>query len=301
VAARQPNVGPEASKSGAPAGAEILPPGLYVVSTPIGNLGDVTLRALDVLRRVDLIACEDTRVTSVLLRRYGIDTSLTPYHDHNAERVRPELLARMNAGARVALVSDAGTPLLSDPGFKLVQACNAAALPVVPIPGASAMLAALVVAGLPTDRVLFAGFLPAKAGARQRELAGIAPVAATVVFYESAQRLGETLGDMAAALGTRDAAVCRELTKRYEEVRRGTLPALASLFAAEGPPRGEVVIVVGPPAPKPQASAAEIDAALRAALATGSVRDVAAAVAARLDLPKRTVYARALALSRETG
>ncbi len=198
--------------------AKTLPPGLYVVSTPIGNLGDITLRALATLKAVDLIACEDTRVTAVLLRRYGVTTSLTPYHDHNAERVRPRLLAQMTSGARVALVSDAGTPLVSDPGFKLVQACVQAGLSVTPLPGASALLAALVTAALPTDRVLFAGFLPPKSAARRRALGELKNTPATLVFYESGPRLHESLNDMAsdAARLTISPARMRPLDRRGE-------------------------------------------------------------------------------------
>lgn len=288
----QPSLGPGPSKSA-------LNAGLYVVSTPIGNLGDISARALTTLQSVDAIACEDTRVTAVLLRRYGIATPMMPYHDHNAERVRPALLAQMAAGGRIALVSDAGTPLLSDPGFKLVQACAAQSIVVTPIPGASAMLAALVTAALPTDRVLFAGFLPPKQGARRRALAELKAVPATLVFYESAPRLADSLADMAAELGPRMAAVCRELTKRYEEVRRGDLATLAAAYESEGAPKGEIVIVVGGPAAEAEASPEDVDAALRAALATMSVRDAASEVAAALGQPKRTVYARALALARE--
>ncbi len=275
-----------------------LPPGLYIVSTPIGNLGDITLRALATLKGVDTIACEDTRVTSVLLRRYGIGTDLTPYHDHNADRVRPRLLAEMQAGARVALVSDAGTPLLSDPGYKLVQACVASGLQVVPVPGASAMLAALVIAGLPTDRVMFAGFLPPKSGARCRSLEEVRDVPATLIFYETGPRIAESLVDMQTVLGDRQAAVCRELTKRFEEARRGSLSELAAHYAAAGAPRGEIAVVVGGPLPT-EVSEADVDTALRRALTTLSVRDAAAQVAADLDQPKRVVYARALALGKE--
>ncbi len=275
-------------------------PGLYVVSTPIGNLGDLSERAIATLRGVQVIACEDTRVTAVLLRRFGIATPMTPYHDHNAERVRPVLIKRMQAGEAVALVSDAGTPLLSDPGFKLVQDCAQAALPVVPIPGASALLAALVAAALPTDRVMFAGFLPAKQTARRTELTDLKPLRATLVFYESAQRVADTLADMAAVLGPRPAAVCRELTKRYEEVRRNTLDALAAHYGASDTPKGEIVLVVGGASDEDKVvTDADIDDALRRALESHSVRDAAAAVAAELGQPKRLVYARALALTRE--
>jgi 16S rRNA (cytidine1402-2'-O)-methyltransferase len=248
-----------------------------------------------------VIACEDTRVTGVLLRRFGIATAMTPYHDHNAARVRPGLVKRMQAGDAIALVSDAGTPLLSDPGFKLVQECAAANIAVVPIPGASALLAALVTAAIPTDRVLFAGFLPAKQTARRADLADLKPLRATLVFYESAQRLADTLADMAAILGARPAAVCRELTKRHEEVRRDTVDALAAHYGASDTPKGEIVIVVGGATGEDKpVTDADIDDALRRALATHSVRDAAAVVAAELGQPKRLVYARAIALTRDT-
>ena len=314
AAGRQPTVAPPASKSteiGENAGATDvgehdlgpasgpLTAGLYVVSTPIGNLGDISLRALATLKGADTIACEDTRVTAVLLRRYGIGTALTPYHDHNADRVRPRLLAEMAAGARIALVSDAGTPLLSDPGYKLVQACVASGLQVIPIPGASALLAALVTAALPTDRVLFAGFLPPKSGARRRVLEEVAEVPATLVFYETGPRLAESLADMTAVLGDRPASVCRELTKRFEETRRGTLAGLSDHYATAGAPRGEIAVVIGGPIPS-EVSAEDVDIALRAALETLSVRDAATQVAATLNQPKRVVYARALALSKGT-
>ena len=267
-----------------------------MVATPIGNLGDITLRALDVLRRADLIACEDTRVTATLARRFGLTAERVAYHDHNAETMRPRLLQRLAAGAAVALVSDAGTPLISDPGFKLVRAAREAGIAVTALPGASAMLAALMVAGLPTDRFLFAGFLPAKPGQRQRTLAELAPVQATLVLFETGPRLAAALAEMAAALGPREAAVARELTKLHEEVRRGTLAELAQHYAAAGPPKGEIVVVVGPPAAAPALSAEAVDERLAAALATMSVGDASAALAAETGLSRRELYARALAL-----
>ncbi|HZF34383.1 MAG TPA: 16S rRNA (cytidine(1402)-2'-O)-methyltransferase [Candidatus Angelobacter sp.] len=271
--------------------------GLAIVATPIGNAGDITLRALDLLRRADRIACEDTRVTGRLLARYGIATPLLAYHEHNAARMRPLLLERLRRGETIALVSDAGTPLISDPGYKLVRAAVEAGIPVTTLPGASAALAALVSSGLPTDRFFFAGFLPPRMAARRTELAGLAGIAATLIFFESAGRLAATLADMAAVLGARDAAVARELTKLYEEVRRGKLAELAEHYAAAGPPKGEIVIVVGPPATAAEASDEAIDDALRGALATSSLRDAVAAVTAALDAPRRRVYARALALA----
>jgi len=289
------------SKSEAPESDRPLAAGLYVVATPIGNLGDITLRALEVLRRADLIACEDTRVTATLARRFGLAAERVAYHDHNAETVRPRLLERMAAGRSVALVSDAGTPLVSDPGFKLVRAAREAGIAVTALPGASAALAALMVAGLPTDRFLFAGFLPAKPGQRQKALAELAAVPATLVFFETAPRLGSTLAEMAAALGPREAAVARELTKLHEEVRRGTLAELAAHYAEAGPPKGEIVLVVGPPEAKPSLSAEEVDGRLGAALETMSVGDASAALAAETGLSRRELYARALALRGKSG
>src|SRR5689334_802310 len=229
-----------------------LAPGLYLVATPIGNLGDITLRALQALAGADLIACEDTRVTRKLLDRYAITTPLTPYHDHNAARARPGLLRRLTEGAAVALVSDAGTPLISDPGFKLVRAAQEAGHLVTALPGASAVLTALSVAGLPTDQFFFAGFLPPKQAARRTRVAELASLPATLVLFESGPRLAAALADLAAGLGgEREAALCRELTKLHEEIRRGDLKTLAEACAGEEP-RGELVIVIAPPpAPMP--------------------------------------------------
>jgi 16S rRNA (cytidine1402-2'-O)-methyltransferase len=271
------------------------------VATPIGNLGDVTLRALATLAAADLIACEDTRVTRVLLDRYGIVTPLTAYHDHNAARQRPRLLAALAAGKAVALVSDAGTPLISDPGFHLAAEAAAAGHGVVPIPGASALLSALVASGLPTDAFFFAGFLPPKESARRKRLAELAAVPATLIFYESPQRLAASLADMAATLGAgRPAAVARELTKKFEEVRRGALAGLAGDFAASGPPKGEIVVVVGPPLHEAPATA-DVDTVLVALLAKGGVREAAEAAAAVTGLPRRDLYQRALALKARDG
>ena len=217
---------------GHPVEASPLAAGLHLVATPIGNLRDITLRALETLAAADLIACEDTRVTRRLLDRYGIATPLTPYHEHNAAAARPKLIARLAAGKSVALVSDAGTPLVSDPGFKLVREARDAGHAVTALPGASAVLAALTVAGLPTDRFLFEGFLPAKEGQRRARIVELARVPATLVLFESGPRLAAALADLAAGLGAREAAVCRELTKLYEEVRRGDLAALARDYAA---------------------------------------------------------------------
>lgn len=275
--------------------APSIEPALYVVATPIGNLGDITVRALETLAAADIVACEDTRVTAVLMKRYGLKAPLLAYHEHNAERQRPRLLAALAEGKRVALVSDAGTPLVSDPGFRLVQEVVAAGFRVVPIPGASAVLAGLVAAGLPTDAFLFAGFLPAKGGQRRRRIAELAQVPGTLVFFESPHRLGESLADLAAALGDdRPAAVARELTKYYETIERGTLGSLAERFAA-APPKGEIVVLVGPPVER-AASPEEADALLVAALASLPASAAAADVARATGLDRRTLYRRALAL-----
>jgi 16S rRNA (cytidine1402-2'-O)-methyltransferase len=268
------------------------------VATPIGNLGDMTRRAIDSLRAAHLIACEDTRVTAKLLSAYDIHTPMLAYHEHNAARMRPVLIERLQKGEIVALVSDAGTPLVSDPGYKLVQAAIEDGLIVTAAPGPSALLTALVLSGLPTDRFLFAGFLPPRTAARRREIGELAAVPATLIFYEAPSRLAGSLADLAAVLGPRPAAVARELTKRFEEARRAPLDQLAAAYGTEAPPKGEIVIVVGPPGTAPRAEDAEakVDAALAAALETHSVREAAALVAAESGLPRRAVYARALAL-----
>ena len=275
-----------------------LAPGLYIVSTPIGNARDITLRALDVLGRADLVACEDTRVTTKLLAIHGLGAPLTAYHDHNAQRVRPGLLKRLADGAAIALVTDAGTPLVSDPGYKLVAEAAAAGIAVFSVPGAAAPIAALTVSGLPTDRALFAGFLPPRRAARRTALAELAEAPATLVFFEVPRRLAAALDDMAETLGDRPAAVARELTKLFEETRRGTLAGLAAHYHAEGPPKGEVVVVIGPPE-KRVVTAETIDGLLVDALASQSVRDAAAGVAAATGAPRRAVYARALEIARE--
>jgi 16S rRNA (cytidine1402-2'-O)-methyltransferase len=269
------------------------------VATPIGNAGDISGRAVETLRSAAVIACEDTRVTGPLMARLGIATPLIAYHEHNAARMRPAILARLAAGETVALVSDAGTPLVSDPGYKLVQAAIAEGMKVTAVPGPSAVLTALVLSGLPSDRFLFAGFLPPKAAARRRELQELAAVGATLVFFESANRLAAALGDMADILGERDAAVARELTKMFEEVRRGRLRALADHYAAAGAPKGEVVIVIGPPDAAAAPDEAEIDRLLAAALARESLRDAVDAVTAATGQPRRDIYARALRLTKD--
>jgi 16S rRNA (cytidine1402-2'-O)-methyltransferase len=276
--------------------ARPLEPGLYVVATPIGNLGDVSVRALATLAAADLVACEDTRVTRVLTDRYGIATRLVAYHDHNAARQRPKLLAALAEGKVVALVSDAGTPLVSDPGYRLVNVALAAGHAVVPVPGASAVLAALVASGLPSDAFLFGGFLPSKPSARRRRLGDFAATPAPLIFFESPQRLAASLADMAAVLGAaRDCAVARELTKTYESVRRGSLDELAAVLAGEPPPKGEVVVVVGPPTPV-DPDMADVDALLLELLADHPVRGASAEAAARTGLSRRELYQRALFL-----
>jgi 16S rRNA (cytidine1402-2'-O)-methyltransferase len=245
-----------------------------------------------------VIACEDTRVTRKLIDHYGITTPLTPYHDHNAAEARPKLIARLAAGEVIALVSDAGTPLVSDPGFKLVRAVHEAGHTVTVVPGASAALAALAVAGLPSDRFFFEGFLPAKSGQRQARIATLARIPATLLLFETGPRLAAALADLAQGLGPREAAVCRELTKLHEEVRRDDLAALAAHYEAAGEPRGEIVLVIGPPAVE-TTDAADLDALLRKALARVSVKEAVAEVAAVTGRPRREVYSRALELSQD--
>ncbi len=280
--------------------AHALEPGLHLVATPIGNLGDITLRALWVLRSVDRILCEDTRVTARLLAHFGIGTPLQAYHDHNAERVRPAVLAALRRGQTLALVSDAGTPLVSDPGYKLVREALAEGLPVTAAPGPSAALTALILSGLPPDAFLFAGFLPPRSAARRKALGRWTELAATLVFFEGPSRLESCLADLAAVLGDRPAAIGRELTKRHEEMRRGTLTELAEHYRAAPTPRGEVVIVVGPPLPVVP-EAADLDTRLDALLDRLSLRDAVAALAAETGLSRRALYDRALARPRRAA
>jgi len=331
--------------------APALAGGLHVVSTPIGNLRDITLRALEALAAADLIACEDSRVTRKLLEHYGITTPLTPYHEHNAAEARPKLVARLAGGAAIALVSDAGTPLVSDPGFKLVRAAREAGHAVTALPGPSAPLAALAVSGLPTDRFFFEGFLPARESQRRARIEalkhvpgtlvlfeagprlaaalavsglptdrfffeGFLPareaqrrariealkhIPGTLVLFETGPRLAAALAALADGLGHRDAAVCRELTKLHEEVRRGDLVALAGIYsAADAETRGEIAIVIAPP-PKQETDAADLDALLRNALDRLSVKEAVAEIAAVTGHPRRAVYQRALALAQDHG
>lgn len=269
-------------------------PGLYVTATPIGNLADITYRAVEILKKADLILCEDTRQTAKLCSAYGVETPRAPYHDHNAAKVRPEIIKKLQDGAVICLVSDAGTPLISDPGYKLVRAARDEGIAVYPVPGASAALAALSAAGAPSDRFFFAGFLPAKQGARTKALEEFAHIDATLIFYETAPRLGAVLSAMTDAFGDRQAVVARELTKLHEEFREGPLSTLAAAYG-DAPPKGEIVIVVFPPEEK-AAEAGDVDAFLTSALAEMSVKEAAAAAAEAFSMPRKTAYARALQL-----
>lgn len=274
-------------------------PGLYLVATPIGNLGDITLRALETLAGVDIIACEDTRITRRLLERFSISATLKQYHEHNAEQARPKILEALANGSSIALVSDAGTPLISDPGFKLVREVAAAGFPVIALPGPSSVLTALSVAALPTDRFFFEGFLPSKQTARRTRIAELARIDATLVMFESGARVQDSLQDLASIMGERDAAICREMTKLHEEVRRATLPELAAISDTLET-RGEFVLVIGPPASDAGMDDDALDNLLRNALASGSVKDAVAQAVDASGRPKREVYARALEMSKET-
>lgn len=273
-----------------------LPPGLHIVATPIGNLGDLSPRAADTLRRADLVLAEDKRVTAKLLAHAGAKVPMSNYNDHTSEADRKKIVDRL-ANEAVALVSDAGTPLISDPGYKLVRAAREAGHAIFTVPGPSAVIAALTLAGLPTDRFLFAGFLPAKAKARADAIAELASIQATLVFYESGPRLGETLTALAESLGVREAAIVREITKLHEESVTGSLTDLAHRYAS-AQPKGEIVIVVGPPAEREQASDDDLGAALDEALMTMSPSRAAADVAARLNIPRKRAYAMALERSK---
>ena len=275
-------------------------PGLILVATPIGNLGDVTHRAIEVLRSVDLVLCEDTRITRRLMSAHAIATPLATYHEHNAARVRPRILAQLRTGARMALVSDAGTPAISDPGYRLVRACRDAGIPVSTVPGPTALIAALAVSGLPTDSFYFGGFLPARSAARRARLARLADLGSTLVFYESPRRLEAMLSDADAALPGRRAVVARELTKLHEEFREGTIRELRDHYRETGPPRGEAVVLFGPPTGEPDRTGG-LDALLHEALAEGTLRDSVRAVAEATGLPRAKVYQRALELRTSPG
>jgi 16S rRNA (cytidine1402-2'-O)-methyltransferase len=275
-----------------------LEAGLYVTATPIGNARDITLRALSVLTECDLIAAEDTRVTAKLLAIHGIAKPLTAYNDHNGERERPKLLAKIAGGARVALVSDAGTPLVSDPGYKLVREAIAAGLKVEALPGASSVLCALALAGLPSNRFLFAGFLPPKSGERRSAIETVKNIDATLIFFESAQRLDESLADIVAILGPRPAAIAREMTKLHEDVRRGDLASLAAQHERNTAAKGEVTLVIGPPLEQ-VADFAALDAALKQALEFMPVRAAVDLIAGFVEMPRRQVYDRALRIKGE--
>ncbi len=277
-----------------------LKAGLHLVATPIGHLGDCSPRALETLEQADLVLCEDSRVTGKLLKLKGVECSLLPYHEHNAARMRPRVLDHLARGESVALASDAGTPLVSDPGYKLVREVIEAGHEVLAVPGPSAALAALVVSGLPTDRFLFGGFLPPRSSARRRAIDELASVPTTLIWFESAKRLAATLADLADVLGPRQAAIARELTKAFEEVRRGSLVELAATIADEKTLRGEIVIVVGPPGAEEGGQDDEaVDDALRHALETMGPSAAAASVAKMTDHSRKDLYRRALALRRE--
>lgn len=276
------------------------PPGLYIVSTPIGNLKDITLRALNILGSVDEILAEDTRTAAKLLTAHNIKARITPYHDHNGMKRRPDILKRLAEGQSFALISDAGTPLVSDPGWKLVEAALEAGLSIIPMPGASALLAALVVSGLPSDRFAFVGFLPVKSAARRKVLTEYKALRSTLIFYEAGPRLASSLADMCDILGAdRRAAVARELTKMFEETRRDRLGELAKYYADTPRPKGEIVVLVGPAEEKASLNLEDLRAEIRMALLEKPVKIVAQELAAHYDLPKRSIYQMALEIKNE--
>jgi 16S rRNA (cytidine1402-2'-O)-methyltransferase len=279
-------------------GAARAVPGLHLVATPIGNLGDITLRALETLAGVDIIACEDTRITRRLTDRYAISAQLKPYHEHNAALARPKILEKLSQGASIALVSDAGTPLISDPGFKLVREVCAAGHPVLALPGPSSVLTALAVAALPTDRFFFEGFLPSRQGARRARLTELSRIDATLVMFDSGNRVQDTLADLAGIMAGRDAAICREMTKMHEDIRRAPVAELAR-SADTLETRGEFVLVIGPPARTLAMATDELDDLLRSSLERDSVKDAVAHAVELSGRPRREIYARALELVRE--
>ncbi|MEK9843757.1 MULTISPECIES: 16S rRNA (cytidine(1402)-2'-O)-methyltransferase [Thalassospira] len=277
-----------------------LSSGLYLVATPIGNLGDITFRALEILKRADVILCEDTRTSGKLLSRYGVKTKRIAYHEHNAAKMRPEIMERLGKGQGLALISDAGTPLINDPGYKLVRDCKAEGFNVTAAPGASSPIVALILSGLPSDHFFYAGFLPPKTMARQKELTRFTAIPGSLIFLESPKRLAASLADMARVLGgSREAAVTRELTKMFEEVRNGTLDELATHYEEAGAPKGEIVIIVGPAndadnEPSPE----DIDARLLDLIKTHRTKDAADILARETGLKKRDLYNRALELAK---
>lgn len=279
--------------------ARPLEPALHLVATPIGNLGDVTLRALETLAAADIVACEDTRVTRILLERYGIRQKMTAYHEHNSTEAGPRLIEAISAGRSVALCSDAGTPLVSDPGYRLVEQALKAGLRVVPIPGPSAVLAALTASGLPSDTFLFAGFLPVKAGQRRTRLEALKATPATLIFFESPRRIAESLAAMADVLGDRPAAIGRELTKTFEEMRVGTLSGLAAHYAEAATPRGEIVVVVGPPGEAPAAEAGDVDRLLLSLAAEMPASKAAAEASRQTGAARSDLYKRLMELKRD--
>ena len=270
--------------------------GLYLVATPIGNLGDLSMRTIEILQTVDVIACEDTRITSKILNKYAVKTKKITYHEHSAERTRLTLINMISSGKSVALVSDAGTPIISDPGFKLVRECIKKNFNITAIPGANAAITGLILSGLPANRFMFVGFLSSKKSQRDKELAELSCVQTTLIFYESTRRLVTTLRSMLAFLGDRPAAVARELTKRHEEIRRESISLLLDYYHGIAPPKGEIVIVVGPPLKKNNLSNSDLDALILKQLQTLSVRDTTAKLAFDTKLPKRHIYSRAIKL-----
>jgi 16S rRNA (cytidine1402-2'-O)-methyltransferase len=276
--------------------ADPIAPGLHLVATPIGNLGDVTIRALATLAAADLVYCEDTRMSRRLLERYEIKASVKAYHEHNAQRLRPVILDQLRTGARLALISDAGMPLISDPGYKLVRECIEEGLAVHVVPGPSAPLMALLLSGLPTDRFTFAGFLPNRSAARRTMLAGLAGHGASLIFFETAPRVAAALADIAEVLGDPPVVLARELTKFHEEVLRGTASEVAAAIAARGGVKGEITLVVAPPEPAGTVDEREVEEALAAALEEMSPGKAASLLARRFGVPRRDLYQRALAL-----
>jgi 16S rRNA (cytidine1402-2'-O)-methyltransferase len=281
--------------------ADPIAPGLHVVATPIGNLGDITIRALATLASADTVLCEDTRTSGKLMERFAIRTRLSPYHEHNAQKVRPEILERLSQGAAIALISDAGMPLVSDPGYRLVKEAAALGIPVTACPGPSAVLTGLALSGLPTDRFLFAGFVPQKQGERKRVFAEFAALKATLIFFESPHRIIETLHDLGAALPGRSVAVTRELTKLHEEVLRGTAEEIAAQLESRASVKGEITLLVGPPGEEEAVSEEDLDAAIAAALATMPASKAASELAKRFNLNRADIYQRILAVKDSDG